>query len=229
MNEYRWSVIALLGANLVPLVGVLFLGWDLFFVMLLYWLENAVVGYFNVFKIALSRSEVKPHSGAPASRPAAIILKVIMIPFFVVHYGLFWVVHGIFVIALFCPDGNQSDVLNVSHVMRALGPTRTGLLVTLSLLFLSHGISFLQNYIKGGEFRGAKLQTLMFLPYGRVVAMHLTILVGGFFVMLVDQFLPILALLVVAKTALDLWGHIRERRKCAPAPAAPETAPEPSA
>lgn len=36
-------VITLLAANAVPLFGVLFLGWDAFYVVLLYWAENVVM------------------------------------------------------------------------------------------------------------------------------------------------------------------------------------------
>ena len=42
------SLAALVIANAIPLVGVLFLGWTVFPLVLLYWLENVVVGGFNV-------------------------------------------------------------------------------------------------------------------------------------------------------------------------------------
>ena len=38
------SLLALLLANAFPIVGVLFLGWTVFPLVLLYWLENVVVG-----------------------------------------------------------------------------------------------------------------------------------------------------------------------------------------
>ena len=41
------SVLLLIGANLVPLIGVLFFKWDIFSIMLLYWLESGVVGFLN--------------------------------------------------------------------------------------------------------------------------------------------------------------------------------------
>ena len=45
------SVLVLLLANLVPLAGVVFFGWSVFPVMLLFWLENVVVGVFHVLKL----------------------------------------------------------------------------------------------------------------------------------------------------------------------------------
>ena len=76
--------------NLIPLAGVLLFGWRLFDIMALYWLENGIIGLYNVIKMLLSRS------GAMGS-----VNKAFTIPFFIVHYGLFWAVHGIFVFLLF--------------------------------------------------------------------------------------------------------------------------------
>ena len=38
------STLALIAANLVPVYGVLFWGWDLFGLMVLYWVETAIIG-----------------------------------------------------------------------------------------------------------------------------------------------------------------------------------------
>ncbi len=48
------SVLFLIAVNMMPLFGVLFFGWSLFSVMFLYWIENGIIGFFNIFKIALA-------------------------------------------------------------------------------------------------------------------------------------------------------------------------------
>jgi hypothetical protein len=88
-------VIALLVANAIPLFGVLFLGWDAFYIVLLYWTENLVVGFYNVLKMVFA---AVPH-------PIAHLGKLFLIPFFIVHYGGFTAVHGFFVLALFHDEG----------------------------------------------------------------------------------------------------------------------------
>jgi Family of unknown function (DUF6498) len=50
------AALFLIAVNTIPLFGVLFFGWSLFSIMFLYWLENGIVGFFNVFKIALARA-----------------------------------------------------------------------------------------------------------------------------------------------------------------------------
>lgn len=79
-------------ANLVPLVGVLFFDWSLFTVMFCFWLESAVIGVLNILKLVI----------------VANILSIIMVPFFVVHYGAFMSGHLVFIFALFAPDGMSS-------------------------------------------------------------------------------------------------------------------------
>jgi hypothetical protein len=41
----RPSVLILVAANLVPLIGVIFWGWDAFVLLMLYWLETAVIAF----------------------------------------------------------------------------------------------------------------------------------------------------------------------------------------
>ena len=54
------SAILLLLANLIPLVGVLFFGWSLLTILVLYWLENGIVGFWNVPKIILAKGSLVP-------------------------------------------------------------------------------------------------------------------------------------------------------------------------
>ena len=98
------AVAALLVANAIPLIGVLFLGWNVWTILTIYWLENGVVGVFNVLKMA--RAEGPLLGGVAAGSltgyglPIEGSAKVVLIPFFIVHYGLFWLVHGIFILTL---------------------------------------------------------------------------------------------------------------------------------
>ena len=47
------STQALTVANLLPLIGVVFLGWDAAAIVLLYWIENLIIGLFNVLRMIL--------------------------------------------------------------------------------------------------------------------------------------------------------------------------------
>ena len=99
----RPSVIALVLANLVPVFGVLFLHWEVFPLMFLFWSENAIIGVLNVLKMLTANPE----------SPVSWAGKLFIIPFFCVHYGMFTFVHGIFVIALF--GGGLTTLPGISH------------------------------------------------------------------------------------------------------------------
>src|SRR5438093_11744623 len=52
------TAIALLIANAIPLIGVLFFGWSLLTILVLFWIENGIVGFWNVPKILLARQSL---------------------------------------------------------------------------------------------------------------------------------------------------------------------------
>lgn len=208
LRDIDWrqpSVIALVLANLVPVFGVLFLHWEVFPLMFLFWSENVIVGAFNVLKMLMNHPE----------SPVSWIGKLFIIPFFCVHYGLFCFGHGVFVMGFFGGGMNHMrgfpTALTFWNVMREnqLGWAVLGLTV-------SHGVSFVTNYLGKGEYQRVGLNQLMNQPYGRIVVMHIAILFGGFMVMALHSPTPALLLLVALKTAFDLGSHVGERKKFAP-------------
>jgi hypothetical protein len=197
----RPSALVLILANLGPVYGVLVLGWKVFPIIFLFWLENLIVGGLNVFRMLL----------ADPRNTTFWFVKIFLIPFFCVHFGLFTFVHGVFVIGLFggmfrtgapFPD---SDIVIGFIRQYQLGWAIIG-------LASSHIISFVVNYVGEGEYLKANPMNLMQQPYGRVVVLHITILVGGFLVMILQSPIVGLLLLVVLKTGLDLRSHLREHR-----------------
>ncbi|MDH4044689.1 MAG: DUF6498-containing protein [Gemmatimonadota bacterium] len=191
------SLVALVLANLWPLVGVILLSWTVFAVLFLFWLENVVVGLFNVGRMWMANG---PSEKAGAS-------KATLIPFFMVHYGMFAAVHGLLVIALFGGDPGAM-LLSPTLVTRTIADT--GVWPAALALTASHGFSFVVNYLLGGEFRTTSLETAMVQPYARVVVLHLVILIGGFLVAALGQPTVALALLVLLKIGIDAVAHERQ-------------------
>lgn len=196
------SVAALVAANLVPLFGVVVWRWEVFPLLLLFWLENVLVGLFNVLKLLMAApAEPMPWAG-----------KLFLIPFFTVHYGMFTLVHGVFVMGLFGGAFRAgAPPPDIGMIWRAVGEHK--LQWAVAGLALSHGVSFACNYIGRGEYRRATLSGLMAQPYGRVVVLHLALLLGGFVLMALRSPLGGLVLLVLLKIALDVRAHLRERRR----------------
>ena len=83
----------------------------------------------------------------------------------------------------------------------------------LAALAGSHLFSFLWDYVLRGGYRRAALTELMQQPYGRVFVLHVTILFGGWAVMLLGSPLWALVLLVPVKTTVDLKAHLKLHAK----------------
>ena len=220
------AIIALVVVNLVPLFGVLFFGWSLFSIMLLYWFENGIVGFFNLFKIGLARAPMPEDfefriNGRPTRRPS----KLFLIPFFMFHYGLFWTVHGVFVVVLFGvfngsfgAFGDTPELPDFGGGFRDFDPTGTG--IAALALVLSHGLSFFVNFVGEREYENVSPAQQMFRPYGRVVVLHATIIGGGYLVARLGEPVAALALMVALKIGIDLVAHTKEHRKARKTPAA---------
>jgi len=195
-SEDRLSLGMLLAMNLIPLGGAIFAGWDVGFILLVYWAENVVIGVINVAKLAMAQG------GTGRFDPACIP----MIPFFMVHYGMFCFGHGVFVLVL-----SQGGLQGAGFDPFTALPQRLKgeLLIPVIGLAISHGVSFFQNYIGKGEYRERSAAAQMLAPYGRIVILHVVILFGGFVVMLLGSALPLLILLVLIKIVIDLALHAR--------------------
>lgn len=207
------AVVALVLANLIPLVGVLFLGWSVWAILVLYWLENGVIGLFNVARIARAEgTETTGHARLTINgRAASAMSRAALVPFFLVHYGIFWVVHGVFVMAMpvfgamggAARDGGPGGLGGVEPL---------AVLVALVALVISHGVSFWFNFLGRGEYRRVTPSGQMFAPYGRLVVLHVTIIFGALAISSTGAPAAAVAILVGLKLVLDLGLHLAEHR-----------------
>jgi hypothetical protein len=226
LARYKASALALIVSNLIPLFGVLFLSWDTFEIVGLYWVENVVIGAVNVLKIATCRPNPAELNLTKVGKRNAVrrfgrgalrvdrehASKLFFIPFFTVHYGLFCFVHGIFVMAFFAPESFSGWPLGGMHTFSQMFSERHLWWAVLALA-ASHLYSYVVNFLGRGEYRRTTLPVLMFQPYARVVVLHLAILFGAFGVVFLGSNAGVLVLLVIGKTALDLAMHLAERRR----------------
>ena len=216
-----WAIGSLVAVNLVPLAGVLFLGWSTFDLMLLYWFENGIVGLFALLKILLTRGRDGDAEGASAA-----FERLFLAGFFVLHYGAFWTVHGFFVVALFgggaATEGAFAPMSGpLWFFFGGLGiagaALHGGLLLTAMGLLVSHAVSFIGNVLVRGEDLDRPPKALMAQPYGRVVVLHVTLVLGAGLMLGLGEPAIGLALFVLLKTIVDLGAHLRSHR---PRPAA---------
>ena len=177
----------------VPLVGVLFFGWDLGDVMVLYWVESGIIAFYTVLKIAIvgklaalrrgpvfCRPPRRLHDGALPAHPQPVSSR-----------------------------GSCPGVLTVPP--RSSRAIFVPIWTSIAALFISHGVSFVTNFIGQREYgRCVSELALMTAPYNRIIVMHLTLIFGGWIVLLIGMPTGALVLLLALKTALDLHAHRKE-------------------
>ncbi|GLQ22951.1 hypothetical protein GCM10007853_08250 [Algimonas ampicilliniresistens] len=182
----RPSVSFLIVINLIPLVGVFAFGWNAGFLMLVYWMETVVIGLFNIPKLLTSR---RGREGSPWW--LIWLGNLFITAFFCVHYGMFNFGHVMFLQTLF-----------------DLPPIGLDVLIVAGGLSLSHAFSLIVNWFGKREYDEVAVNEQMFKPYGRVVIMHVAIILGGFFLVGSDgAALGPLVFLVALKTGSDVLAH----------------------
>jgi hypothetical protein len=213
-------MVALILANLIPLVGLVAFDWDPWAVVAGYWAESAIVGAWYIVRIGTCRK-------APWA-------AVLVVPFFTVHFGGFMFVHGIFlaVIRMFAISGHGGFDLTAATTAAgegndgfgaivgilatmADGETETTLAWMLIPLALSHGVATLRDHFLSGRFREMSPPDAMMEPYGRIIVMHMAILIGIFAGFILGGFgTALMATFVVVKVVVDAraLARIEERQ-----------------
>jgi len=193
----RSSLIILVAANLLPVVGVFLWDWDVFLLLLLFWCENVVIGLFGIARLVVAASNDTLKEG-------------FMLPlFFLVHYGGFMFGHFMVLFGMYSGSATDlpHDPLPADYYHLVLGNLSW---VAILALFISHGWSFVENYMGRSEHERLSAMQAMGLPYKRMVITHVALIAGGFFLIEQGQPLAGLVILLFLKIGLDVTFHRRE-------------------
>ena len=196
----RTSSVVLILANLVPLAGVLLLDWQVFDILILYWAENVVIGAVNVLRMAAAKDRD----------------RWFLMLFFTVHYGLFCFGHLTAIFSIFEPSGSAEAAWGQFFALTLADAMRSPLMIPIAAIAVSHLFSYFSNFIAGGEYRRTSANVLMTRPYGRIVVMHVAVMLGAALIQWLGSPVAMLLVLIVAKIALDLKLHASEREIFAP-------------
>lgn len=188
--------------NLLPIFGVLYFGWHTADIILLYWGENVIIGFFSYFKILRAQGEVGKDSAISVNgRPIAQLKNRQLAFFFVLHYGMFTLVHGI-VIIFVLGHGISFTSNNLFTFNFA------AFLVSFAALFLSHGLSYYFNFLRHKEYLLNSPQLYFGSPYVRIIVTHVTVVLGAVLSDYIGgQF--IIVIFIILKICFDLGFHLK--------------------
>jgi hypothetical protein len=224
------SSLMLVAGNALPIVGILFWGWDAFQLLILYWLETAILGFWAMTVMAIS--PVKALGPAGKQKP-----RVGIIAFLLLHSGIFMGVHFMMLWELFA-GGWRARIHSVSDFFSQI-VIGQGLWLPLLVLFLMRGLVVLLMVLEPKWIYGRKPRPLLAPPdddgpfpingpifgfYIRIIIMQFALLLGGFIAAFIGAGAPLI-LLVIIKTAIDLGFFLNMDERVAASVANRSTVP----
>ncbi len=206
------STLILLAANLVPLVGVILWDWDAFILLMLYWLETAVIAFWTIVRIAtMPRNALGNIHFQGSDKPAA---PLALAAFFTLHAGIFMGAHFMFLWELF--SGNWPRRIHSLRDFVVEIVIATSLWLPLIALFIGRGAltmfemvePFLRRLFQLAPRRSEKTmlspaETILFGLYVRILIMQFTIILGAWFALLIGT-VGAYIFLIALKTAIDM-------------------------
>jgi Family of unknown function (DUF6498) len=208
------ALITLVG-NLIPLYGVLYWGWDTFQLLMLYWMETAIIAFWTMGRLAkLPQDQLGTMKVNGVERPAT---TKGLVGFFSLHAGGFILGHLLFLLLLF--SGNWLQKPHPGGSLREL-VTTNGVWIALLLLFVASWMSFLvdikpslvqriENWLHPGrvvpQANPAKggVGAIVGVLYMRIVIMQVAIIFGAMLAKSMSSLAPIL-IVIGLKTLVDL-------------------------
>jgi hypothetical protein len=226
-------VIMMIIANLVPLAGILFLGWNAFAIVSLYWIETIIIGFFAILRFMFAPTE-----------QISLKKKLVGVPVFSWFLGWFLSGYGVAIIFLFIifanrnipqaewsvavPDGDYYQPswpgplglfelgIDTIRIMYHILPSK--IIVPVILLAISHIYSFVDDYFikKGQVFKNFK--QIAEETGIRIFAFHFSIMIGGFLMAIFLSNIPILVCLVIFKCCVDVKMYLTQGNKAGEMP-----------
>jgi len=199
-----FSAISLVIANIFPLFAVLFMGWDVYTVLFLYVVETAVIGVYGIFKLII----------------VSKFWSIFVIPLFAFAYGMTLMVPFAIVAAI-----SDSHFKGLKDTSAFFSDVKSGVIAYL----ISHGISFIFNYIGKKEYKGMTVENQMAASFQRIGLIFVSVLIGFFFYIMKEtplQFiLFITVMFVLPISIIHLVKRIKGKKNAlamAPKPAKPK-------
>lgn len=177
LNTGDWFLIL---ANLLPLYGVWFEGWDPRQMFIVYCLETIIIGIYNVIKMMIVTFYKKTDVWQTSGSNLTYVRGWFFILFFICHYGFFvFVQTGIF--ASVSNLSANEDFGSFSFLGRAFSYLTMDAKIVLYVFILMYGIRMVVEFILSGKYRQTSLGLLMFQPYLRIFIQQFVVILGSIF------------------------------------------------
>lgn len=178
------TAILLIAANVYPVIELAIRGEPIASIMVVYWMQMLVIGFWYSMRLAV------------IARWKAVFL----VPMFLLMYLSIVNIFGIMV------GGMLDDSLRGTEWHDSFSLWNYAM--PAAVFFLTHGVSFFVNFIRGREFEDASWEDQMGRPLLRAVPMWLATMAGAFVGALVGTWAVVVFFTLPVKLALDVLGHL---------------------
>ncbi len=218
-----------LAGNLVPLAGVLWLGWSAATLLVVFWVESVLAVATNALRIRLHRSRTRASGhyrpgqlgsessvqrrGAAKRRrrrtaPRALSPRPVFLREYVTTAGVFTAAHGVFLLVLLWAAGSGQVGGEAERWAVDPAQVRNGALALAAVL----GGELLLDLPTLGDRPFAWVKARAEQVLGRVLVLHLVLIFGTFAMMRFQTPTAMLAVLVGLKAVIDVGRTLPQGR-----------------
>lgn len=171
-------------ANLIPLLGVWFLGWQPTEIFIIYCFESLIIGLMTVIKILIT-TLYKKRDEWENNGTKTMVSGYFFIFFFIIHFGFFVFVQMTIFLSVIKLKGLSSGPGAFFNLLS--NPTKyiskIGMLLLL-IFFVSYGIALIKDFIIPEKYKTISMSETLFSPYGRIFVQQFVVILGTFILMI---------------------------------------------
>lgn len=181
MKKFRIADIALIAANIIPVLGVWFWGWNPTEAFIVYALETLIIGILTICKL-LAATLARGYDEWPANGSVTKQSGLFFILFFIAHFGLFALIQT----TMFSQSaGITPPGSGLFHFFfKWYTYLNKDILYMLIAFALSYVIRSFIPFIVNNEYKTTPFMLIMFQPYGRIIIQQFTVILGSMFLTL---------------------------------------------
>lgn len=193
------AVFSIVLGNALPLLGVLYAGWDIYTLLIFYWCETVIVCFWTVATVAMHKGTQTWGLSGPTRRDEGTAATAAA--FITAHAGFFMAIHLFLMSSLY--GGDWPGHLRSASTFIDTFVIGEGLWPMLAVVFLQRGAIFWE------EHREPSVLPAIAGLYLRIIVMQIVIIFGAWGVMLLGSGMVGLLLLVGLRMLLDFrWPRL---------------------
>lgn len=187
------NIFLIITTNLIPLLGVFFLQWNLPIIIFLYWVETIFIGFIDFFKINKAEGSVIPDDFKNIKindLNISIISKKGLARF---------LIYGLLIMSLAC------GILLFLMVGSLYILFSKYVIINILLILISHIILYKTSFIDKGEYLNIHPIVFFTETFDKITIMIITIFIGGFFVWIFNEPIFGLSVMIIFKTLNNIF------------------------